>query len=347
MPVTSPRHPPVTVSRRAVLVALASAVAPGCRRASRTHHFEWLSFATTVRLTLTTRDAVLANEAAAAVQRRFAQINRDWYAWGDGELGDINTALMTTGEAPLSAEMADLLCQSKAFAARSAHRFDPAVGPLVKLWGFDRFDRGTPPSQWPTDKEIDAALRLVQRGFDIVSAPARAVRAASGSQIDLGGIAKGAALQAGLDTLAPFPLDGALLDAGGDIATLAAPRQSPYRIGLQVPAARTRERRAIPLQPGECIMTSGDYARYWANDDTVVQHIIDPRTGRPATGPRWATVIADDPLLADATATALMVADPGEFYTLCDVMQVSDAMIAVTLDEIRMTDALQRRLTDA
>ncbi|MEL7297228.1 MAG: FAD:protein FMN transferase [Pseudomonadota bacterium] len=346
MSVAPQRHRPVAISRRAVLIALAATVATGCQRAAKTHHFEWLSFATTIRLTIATSDASLASSAAAAVQRRFEQIHRDWYAWGDGELGQINNTLLTTGTAPLSEEMADLLRQAKALASRSAHRFDPAVGPLVKLWGFDRFDRGIPPEQWPSDAEIDAALQLVQQGYEVTETPAAAIEAAPGGQIDLGGIAKGAALQAALDILEPFPLDGALIDAGGDIATLATRRISPYRIGLQVPTTGARDRRPIPLLPGECIMTSGDYARFWEKDDAVVQHIIDPRTGRPAEGPRWATVIAKDPLLADAAATALMVADPREFYTLCDVMQISDAMIAVTLDDIRITDALQRRLTD-
>ena len=149
--------------------------------------------------------------------------------------------------------------------------YDPTVYPLVKLWGFAAGDfvAGTPPEGGiPTDEEISAALALV--GFD---------RAFS--------------LNASECTVTKL-IEGAKLDLGG----IAKGYASSLAFWLF----------SFKAAYGQCVSTSGDYERYYFVDGVRYHHIIDPRTGYPASsGLASATVISTDGAFADAFATAVIV----------------------------------------
>ncbi len=333
------------LTRRRLIGGLVAGALAGCSRAPAPERATFLTFATEVNVTIYDSDTSRAQRAIAELQALYAVLNRDWYAWGDGELARINAALASTTQAPVSAELATLLERAAALSALSGGRFDPAVGNLVRLWGFDRFDKGQPPVALPGDEALAQALATNRGGFTLQrdSRGARLQTLRPGLVIDLGGIAKGAALALGMNALALSGVERALIDAGGDLFTMSQSDRSPFRIGLRDPRNNAVARR-LRLLPGEAVMSSGDYARFWELDGQRYQHIIDPRNGLPVSAARAATVISTDPVLADAAATALIVGGRNDFSALCDAMGIDKALMIDNLGQELVTPPMRARL---
>ena len=327
------------LDRRQFLLAMALLGSAGCSDRRRRFDYQWLTFATTLKLSLWHRRAQRADAACAALKQRFDQLHRDWYAWGDGELGAINQRLARGETAPVSRTLMALLARAETLAADSAGLFDPAAGQLSQLWQFDRFDRRDTHFRPPPADALQAALRVRAAGYTLDTDGGRLRPAAPGLQIDLGGIAKGAALADGLALLADHGMRRALIDAGGDVATLGDADDAPFRIGLAMPRA------ALHVAAGEAVMSSGDYARFWEYQGQRYQHVLDPRTGRPARGGTASTVIHRDPLRADATATALLVAGFEQFWPVCDAMQIEMALLVDNAGKMLATPAMRQRMS--
>lgn len=305
-----------------------------------------IAFSTVVNVRILGTHAADADAAIADLERLYAARDRDWYAWGAGQLGEVNRTLRTGTQAWVDPELAELLRRALALRKLSGGRFDPAAGALTELWHFRDFADGEPGATAPPD---DVAIRAVR----LLSADGYAIRrdggrwrvstARPGVQIDPGGIAKGALLRDGAELLARHGVRAAVLDIGGDLYALGDPGREPYRIGIRGPDARTAGR-WLALRPGEAVATSGDYERYWQFGGRRYGHIIDPRTGHPANTASMATVIAEDPLLADAAATALIVGGPAEFFEVCDTMGIERALLVDNGGAILTTPAMQARL---
>ena len=177
-------------------------------------------------------------------------------------------------------ETRELLERALALSDETGGAFDMTVAPLVSLWGITS-DAPHVPSQ----EEIDALLPLV--GSEHVHMDGSIVSLDAGCAVDLGGIAKGYASQQVADILQAHGVTSAVVSLGGNVYVCGAT------------AALT-----------DCFaVTSGGYQRYYVVEDgTVYQHIIDPRTGRPADSDLLSvTVISDDGTAADAYSTALYV----------------------------------------
>lgn len=180
--------------------------------------------------------------------------------------------------------------------------FDITIAPLVELWGITS-DSPRVPSQ----AEIDALLPLV--GYEHVhQSEFCSISLDKGCSVDLGGIAKGYASQQVADILQAHGVTSAVVSLGGNVYVCGAkPDGSAWNVGIQDP---TSSGYAATVALTDCFaVTSGGYQRYYvAEDGTVYQHIIDPRTGRPADSDLLSvTVISDDGTAADAYSTALYV----------------------------------------
>ena len=332
------------VSRRRVIGALLATALTGCDRPARPLRERFVTFGTDVSVTIYDADITLARQAIAELQALYAVLNRDWYAWGDGELARVNAALAGATETTVSPQLATLLARAAALSALSGGRFDPAVGNLVRLWQFDRFDAGVGLQALPDEAALAAALRINAGGYRLARDDGRyrVLTETAGLAIDLGGIAKGAALKLGVDALANAGIQRALIDAGGDLVAMSQADEDAFRIGLRDP--RSADLRALRLLPGEAVMSSGDYARFWELDGKRYQHIIDPRNGQPVSAARAATVISTDPVLADAAATALIVGGREDFSALCDAMGVDKALLVDNLGHELITPPMRARL---
>ena len=161
------------------------------------------------------------------------------------------------------------------------------------------------------------------------------------AQVDLGGIAKGFGVDQAARVLRRLGYQDFLIDGGGDL--LASGRSlggDPWSIGIAHPRTNaTWGRLWIPSDWS--VVTSGDYERYFIDDQVRYHHIIDLRTGYPARGSVAVTVIAKSAMLADAYATGLFVLGPREGLALAESIPDLEAIFLTPIGEVITTEGAQ------
>ncbi|MDP4118000.1 MAG: FAD:protein FMN transferase [Bacillota bacterium] len=181
----------------------------------------------------------------------------------------------------------------------SGGAFNIAVKPLVDAWGF-----GGKYNKVPSKAEIADALRIMANTKIVTSG--NTVSLPGGGALDLGGIAKGYASDRSVQYLKKYNVEYAVLDYGGNILTYGVkPDKSKFVVGIKSDADNIFAK----IKVGACcVITSGDYERYFIENGKKYHHILDPATGYPAdSGLTSVTIISDKGVLADALSTACFV----------------------------------------
>lgn len=224
------------------------------------------------------------------------------------EIAAINRA---TGHAPVrvSAETFAILERAVAYSAKLDGLFDLTIGPLAAVWGFN-----SEQAELPQPEAIQAAQALVDyrvlhlNATDTTVTFTTVTLPISGVQVDLGGIAKGYAVDRAAAVLQAHGIANFLLNAGGDlyIAGHKQPDQ-PWTVGIKHPRSPDALLTAFSLE-NQAVATSGDYERFFEHEGQQYHHILDPRTGYPAQASQSATVVASSVEEADVLATYLFIA---------------------------------------
>lgn len=279
------------------------------------------------------------------IQAALTELERRWSVFGDGELAQLNQKLIKDTSAPLPAvlqpgfEAAQTLCQS------SGGRFDPGVGELVQLWGFDDEDnfRDSPPPK----TEIDAALAqrssLCEAGLNQANLQVPRTHA----RFDFGASAKGRAVDEVIALLRSLGIHNTIVNAGGDIKVIGQRPDRAWRIGIRHPRPDQGQTMLASLEvsDGEAIFTSGDYERYFIHAGQRYHHILDPRTGYPAGHSQSATVVHTSAELADAAATALFVAGAEDAPAVMQAMGVETWLLIDAKGTQHASAAMRARLS--
>ncbi|MEJ2718400.1 MAG: FAD:protein FMN transferase [Deltaproteobacteria bacterium] len=239
------------------------------------------------------------------------------------------------GKGPIkaNAEMLTLIQDSIRLSRETKGAFDPSLGPVSRLWNFSA---GEP--RLPAASEIAQALTKV--GLDRIEIDPAAGTiwlAEPGMALDLGGIAKGYVLDRARVVLEKFGVKGALVNAGGDILAVGekAPGK-PWRVGVQDPR-HGNAIVAVASVKDKVVVTSGDYERFFMKNGKRYHHILDPRTGYPATGLRSVTIVASDGLTADALATGVFVLGPDEGLKLVESIPGVEALLIDSTGRVRLS----------
>ncbi len=291
------------------LLAVALVLA-GCSRAE-VFRKEAYVFGTRVDLSVYGDDPAAADAAMAAVLQEFDRLHRAYHAWQPSELTALNEALARGETATVSDELAAMLEDAQRIAATSDELFDPALGALVALWGFhaDAFKPTRPDPQ-----RLQALLAARPRMADLVIDGTRVSSRNPAVQLDLGGYAKGYALDRAAAILRAQGVANALINIGGNVIALGSKGGQPWRIGIQHPR-EPAPLATMPLYDGEAVGTSGDYQRFFEMDGRRYAHLLDPRTGEPAHGTQSMTVLvsprAAAGTLSDAASKPAYLAGEG------------------------------------
>ncbi|MDQ6987252.1 MAG: FAD:protein FMN transferase [Mariprofundaceae bacterium] len=203
----------------------------------------------------------------------------------------------------LPQEVGDLLQTALNISQQSGGAFTPAIGSLSLLWGFSLPD---PPTQPPVETAIVRALRGVDAGLIAFNGKTWK-RLHSETKLDFGGIAKGYAIDRGIEVLREHGIKNAIVDAGGDLRAIGSHNGTPWRIGIRHPRKDGKTLGWLEVHGDISIVTSGDYERFFMYQGKRYHHILDPQSGHPARHSISATVIAKNATLADAWSTALFV----------------------------------------
>jgi thiamine biosynthesis lipoprotein len=315
--------------------------AVGCTRAEAVVSETMYVFGTLVGVDVLSRDTAAARAAIADVSHAFTQQNRDWHAWKPGALGDLNRAIAAGRTHEVGSDLLPMLHQARDLARASSGLFNPAIGRLVGLWGFhsDEMPVGAPPHAAAVAELVAAAPSLDDLVFDGHRVRSRNPHV----QIDLGGHAKGVALNQALDRLAELGYGDALVNLGGNLAVSGSCGGRPWRIGVRHPQGDGAIA-AIEVSGRMAVVTSGTYERYRQDGDRRYPHIIDPRSGQPATHVVSATVLHLDAARADVAATALVVAGATAWPEVARNLGVDELMIVDEAGRVQLTPGMAAKV---
>ena len=316
-------------------------LAAGC--APREQREQVYAMSTLVEVSVVGRSAAEARDDVAAVERELRRVERTFRAWDEGQLADANRALEATGKAQVAPDLAAALADAQRLAALSEGRFEPGLGRLVELWGFHAEER--PPDAPPPAARIGDALSTDPRIARVEIGPGWLAAAPPAPWLDLGGYAKGLAVDRAIAALRGRGVRDALVNAGGDVRAIGTRGGRPWRVGLRDPRG-PRVLARLEVAGDACVFTSGDYERAFLHDGARYHHILDPRTGAPARGAAAVTVVLEHRACAgaDAAAIAVMIAGPAALDDVARRFGLAGAAAVTEDGVVHATAALRPRL---
>lgn len=252
----------------------------------------------------------------------------------DSQIAALNRA---TSPVTVDSEVIDLLQRGEKIRRDSQGAFNMGLGGVKALWDIE----GENP-RVPTAAELRAVLPDPTQPV-VEIAGTRVMRRSSRVQLDLGGIAKGYAVDRALTVLRRAGLTSASINAGGDIGLLGGHGDRSWKIGIQHPRRSGELLATIELRD-RAIVTSGDYERFFLRDGVRYHHIFDPQTGEPARGCQSVSVVADNVADADALATAAFVLGPEAGLKLLERRPGVEGLIVAADGSSQLTSGLKGRI---
>jgi thiamine biosynthesis lipoprotein len=305
-------------------------------------------FGTLVEVSVYGADEAKAKAAVDHVLADFDAMHRQLHAWEPSDLERLNSAIAEgkpgeTRRIQAAPGLVPLLADAARYSAQGDFLFNPAIGNLIRLWGFhsDTFEPKLPPAA-----EVERLVKAKPSLADLKFEGDTVVGANPAVRVDLGGYAKGLALDRAAAYLHGQGVDNALVNIGGNIIALGQHGKRPWKIGIQHPR-RPGALAMLELRDGEAIGTSGDYQRYFEVSGRRYCHLIDPRTGWPAQGTQAVTVLtrgAQAGVRSDVSSKPLFIAGPDSWRAMATRMGIGEALIVDAQGRIQVTQALAGRL---
>ncbi len=266
---------------------------------------DWVSderamMGTSVSVHLWSDDAQAGQRALEEVFQEAARIDRLMSTYKDeSEISKINREA-AHGPVPTGDELFGLVQRSIDISVLTRGAFDITFDSVGQHYDFRARQRPDTATVEAERTHINYQLVKLDRAAGSIEFLEEGVR------INLGGIAKGYVVERGIDILRHRGIEHAIVTAGGDSRLLGDRRGRPWMVGIRDPREDGEVAISVPLVD-EAISTSGDYERYFEEDGVRYHHIIQPSTGKPASGIRSATVFGPDAVITDALSTSVFV----------------------------------------
>ncbi len=318
---------------------------PFAQGAARSVTWPTRTMGTYANVTIVTADSAASLPLARIAQRALTRVDSLMSNWTTtSEVARINREAAAT-TVTVEPEVARVIDASLVLWGATGGAFDITVEPLIRLWGFIGG-----PKRVPADAEIAAVLPRVgasQVSFD--PATRRLHFAREGVKIDLGGIAKGYAVDVAADSLRAHGVSDALVDLTGNMVAIGHPAGAPaWRIGIRDPRDRVSHFARVALTD-QAISTSGQYEQFIAANGRTYGHILDPRTGRPVEGLISVTLIGPTGLACDSWDTPMFVMGPAAARKVAHDHPELDAVLVVPgtagVDTAYVEESLRDRFT--
>lgn len=300
---------------------------------------EWVrvsgtAMTTAIEMEFWSEDPAAASKAGDAVLAMFDRIDHQMSRYrDDSELSRVNREA-ARGPVEVSDSLFTVLQQALRISELSNGAFDISFGSVGYLYDFRA-------RQQPSDEELAEGLAKVNYKSVVLDPSANTVRFLDeGIRLDLGGIAKGYAVDRGIDILKSFGIRQARLSAGGDLRLLGDKRGKPWIVGIRDPRSESRNAMVLPLT-NVAVSTSGDYERFFfdANHERV-HHILSPATGKPAKGVQSVTILGDDSITTDGLSTAVFVLGAAKGLEMINELEGIDAIIIDERRQVHYSDGL-------
>lgn len=306
------------------------------------HQEQILAFGTLVDISIWGVDEAAAQRAGAAAIATLDELHHRWHAWEPGPLTEINERLARGEAVTLAPDQIDVIRGAQTLSRQSGGLFNPAIGQLLGLWGFQMDERpaSVPPPHPDAVKErvaLHPAMDDLQLDGDRLRSRNPAV------QLDFGAYVKSYGVDRAVETLRRHGVANAIVNAGGDLRAIGRRGDQPWRIGIRDPRG-PGVLASLEIAGDESVFTSGDYERYFTYAGRRYQHILDPRSGYPAAGAMSATVVYPGGGMGGGASTALMVAGPEGWLEVVRGMGLQHAMLVAGDRTVYMTPAMAKRI---
>ncbi len=328
---------------RRLLLLLFIITLSGCdnRSSAHSHKQQMYVFGTLVEVVIWSDNEAAAQQAIAQLGQQFQTMHQQWHPWKTGDLSQFNQQLKMGDPVIVPESIKPLLDRSMQLAASSQGLFDPSIGELVKLWGFsDNLINATQP---PDTTLLNQYLQHAPQINDLHYVGDKLQSNNPQLHLDFGGFAKGYAVDLAIDSLREMGFENAIVNAGGDLRAIGSKGEWQWNIGIRDPRGSGLIA-SIKINNDESVFTSGDYERFFDYQGKRYHHIIDPRSGYPATGFSSVTILHHDAADADAAATAILVAGPSEWKKIAQNMGITHLMVITDQGKISMTQAMAPRI---
>jgi thiamine biosynthesis lipoprotein len=261
-----------------------------------------------------------ARRLIAAAMAEFDRIDAGMSTYrADSEISRVN-AQAADGPVPVSAEFYDLIGRALEMSVLSDGAFDITYDSVGQLYDFRR-------RVHPTDAEIGAHLAQIDYRHVVLEPGGRTIRfTMPGTRINLGGIAKGYAVERVIGILRAAGVRHALATAGGDTRLLGDRRGKPWIVGIRDPDDEGRLITRLALED-EAISTSGDYVRFFDEDGRRHHHILDPKTGKSARGVRSVTIVGPDAVMTEGLTKTVFILGVEKGLAIVESLGDYDAVV--------------------
>ncbi|MSP63596.1 MAG: FAD:protein FMN transferase [Myxococcales bacterium] len=279
--------------------------------------------------------------ARAAIGEAFAEIARleglmtTWKE--DSDIARLNAA---AGVAPVAVAKETLECVERSldFSRRSGGAFDITFYALKGLWKFDHDLE----AKLPDAKELKRRLPLIDyRKLEVDRGKSTLFLRERGMKVNLGGIAKGYAVDRATAILRKSGFADAIVQAGGDLMLSGSKSGEPWQAGIRDPRGAANSYFAVAAVKDHAFSTAGDYERFFFLGGKRYHHIIDPKTGWPATRARSVTIYAPDALTADGLDDAVLILGVEEGLKMIEALPGVGAVVVDRDNRVHMSKSLR------
>jgi thiamine biosynthesis lipoprotein len=316
-------------------IALAVTLLFGFEAAARAEWYarEEAIMGTRIAVELAAADPAAAEQAIDAVIAEMHRIDVLMSVYKpDSQVSRVNREA-AAGPVKVDPELAALVARALEFSEMSGGAFDITYASVGYLYDYRA-------RQHPTDAQIQAALPGINWRHVVVDLPASTIRfTRPGVRIDLGGIAKGYAVDTSIAILRKLGITQATVTAGGDSRIIGDRDGRPWIVGIRHPDDKDRVIARIPLEDA-AISTSGDYERFFDEDGVRYHHIIDPKTGKSPHGVRSVTIIAPTSTLAEGLTKSVFIMGPERGLALVEGKPDCDAVIVTAEGKVLYSKGL-------
>jgi FAD:protein FMN transferase len=251
----------------------------------------------------------------------------------DSEISRVNANAART-PVPVTAELFALLETAQMYSRLSSGAFDITYASVGYLYDYRQHQR-------PNDSAIAAALPGVDYRQLKLDAKTRTVAfGRAGMRIDLGGIAKGYAVDRGIDILKARGFGRALVNAGGDTRVSGDRFGKPWVVGIRHPDRKDEVVLRMPLEDA-AFSTSGDYERFFDEGGVRYHHIINPKTGRSPHEVRSVTIIASNATRTDGLSKTVFILGPRAGLEFINSLPDADAIVIAADGKVSYSKGLQ------
>ena len=216
-----------------LFIALASIFLAACEEAPREFHHSVLQFGTIIDVTLYDVDEKLATRAFQDLDHDFEYMHQNWTPWEASTLSRTNLLIPTGKKFSIDPSIEPLINESKTLSEKTDKLFNPAIGLLINLWQFHKYDQ---PDIRPPDKhKIES---IVQQNPDLANLHIEGVKMYSDNpavQLNFGAFAKGYGVDIAMERLKQLGIKNAIINTGGDLKAMGNHGDRPWKIAIRHP----------------------------------------------------------------------------------------------------------------